>query len=84
VCWWCCSWGLTVGDKQLVADTWWIEDLMVQLLDLELRWQPGARELLADVRSAGIPTALVTTTPRQLADPVPDRIRADLGRCRSR
>ena len=33
-----------------------------------LPWLPGARELLAAVRAAGLPTALVTSTPRDLVD----------------
>ena len=34
------------------------------------RWRPGARELLAAVRAAGIPQALVTMSYRATADPV--------------
>ncbi|QBR75361.1 HAD family phosphatase [Microbacterium sediminis] len=34
------------------------------------RWRPGARELLAAVRAAGIPQALVTMSYRETADPV--------------
>jgi HAD superfamily hydrolase (TIGR01509 family) len=71
--------GVPAGDEQLVADTLWVEDLMVELLAADLDWQPGARELLAEVRSAGVPTALVTTTPRRLADPLIERMAADLG-----
>ncbi|CAA9257227.1 MAG: possible hydrolase [uncultured Corynebacteriales bacterium] len=33
-----------------------------------LRWLPGARELLAAVRAAGVPVALVTNTERALVD----------------
>ena len=33
-----------------------------------LRWRPGARELLAAVRAAGVPVALVTNTERSLVD----------------
>jgi HAD superfamily hydrolase (TIGR01509 family) len=66
-------------DERLVADTLWVEDLMVELLAADLQWQPGARELLAEVRTSGVPTALVTTTPRRLADPLIGRMAADLG-----
>jgi HAD superfamily hydrolase (TIGR01509 family) len=65
-------------DERLVADTLWVEDLMVELLAADLQWQPGARELLAEVRASGVPTALVTTTPRRLADPLIGRMAADL------
>ena len=71
--------GVPADDEQLVADTVWVEDLMVELLAADLEWQPGARELLAEVRTAGVPTALVTTTPRRLADPLIARMAADLG-----
>jgi HAD superfamily hydrolase (TIGR01509 family) len=39
-----------------------------QLYRERLPWLPGARELLAAVRAAGLPTALVTSTPRDLVD----------------
>ncbi|MGY1810482.1 HAD family hydrolase [Blastococcus sp. SYSU D00669] len=71
--------GLPADEEQLLADTEWVEDLMVELLDRDLRWQPGARELLTEVRAAGIPTALVTTTPRRLATAVLGRMSDDLG-----
>lgn len=35
----------------------------------EVPWQPGARELLTEVRAAGVPVALVTSSYRVLADP---------------
>jgi beta-phosphoglucomutase-like phosphatase (HAD superfamily) len=44
-----------------------------------ISWRPGARELLASVRAAGLGTALVTTTSRRLAGIVLRRITADLG-----
>jgi HAD superfamily hydrolase (TIGR01509 family) len=34
----------------------------------DLLWQPGAEELIDQVRAAGIKTALVTNSPRQLVD----------------
>jgi HAD superfamily hydrolase (TIGR01509 family) len=42
-------------------------------------WRPGARELLVSVRDAGLRTALVTTTPRDLAEVVLRRMVDDLG-----
>jgi HAD superfamily hydrolase (TIGR01509 family) len=42
-------------------------DSVVTELKREVPWRPGARELLADVRSAGIPTALVTMSWRRFA-----------------
>jgi HAD superfamily hydrolase (TIGR01509 family) len=45
--------------QRLVAD-------VRERLAAGLRWRPGARELLDAVRAAGIPTALVTNTEREL------------------
>lgn len=42
-----------------------------------LTWQPGARELLAEVRAAGIPTALVTATARHIVEVMLDTIGRD-------
>src|SRR4051812_44795737 len=71
--------GLPGDEERLAADSAWVLDLMVELLAGDLDWQPGARELLAEGRGAGVPTALVTTTPRRLADPLIRRMAADLG-----
>jgi HAD superfamily hydrolase (TIGR01509 family) len=45
---------LTTGVLALVAD--------------DVPWRPGARELLAGLRSEGVPTALVTMSVRRMAD----------------
>lgn len=45
-------------------------DSVVQNLKREVPWRPGARELLADVRNANIPTALVTMSWRRFANEV--------------
>jgi HAD superfamily hydrolase (TIGR01509 family) len=45
-----------------------LEARMAQLLAHGAPWRPGARELLAEVRAAGVPTALVTATKRVLVD----------------
>ena len=42
-------------------------DSVVANLKREVPWRPGARELLADVRSSGIPTALVTMSWQRFA-----------------
>ncbi len=46
----------------------WLERRVSELFAEGLIWRPGARELLAAVRTAGIPTALVTATRRHLVD----------------
>ena len=71
--------GLVRTEEQLLADARWVEDRTAQLLGAGVAWCPGARELVTAVRAAGLRTALVTTTPRRLADIVLAAIRADLG-----
>jgi HAD superfamily hydrolase (TIGR01509 family) len=46
----------------------WLADRVADLFAVGLEWRMGARELLAEVRAAGIPTALVTSTGRSLVD----------------
>lgn len=46
----------------------WIQDRAAELFAAGLDWRPGARELLDDLRAAGIPVALVTSTARRLVD----------------
>ncbi|SFF45947.1 HAD family hydrolase [Blastococcus tunisiensis] len=71
--------GLVRSEEQLRADAAWVEDRTAQLLASGISWSPGARELLVAVREAGLRTALVTTTPRRLADIVLTTVRGDLG-----
>ncbi|MBW8765967.1 MAG: HAD family hydrolase, partial [Geodermatophilales bacterium] len=52
----------------------WVEDEAARLMADGVTWRPGARELIAAVRDAGLATALVTTTPRRVADLVLARI----------
>jgi HAD superfamily hydrolase (TIGR01509 family) len=48
------------------------ERVMTQLREQGLPFRPGARELLADLRAAGIRTALVTMSMRRMAETVVD------------
>lgn len=50
------------------ASVWWLEQRVKELFTEGLLWRPGARELLAAVRAAGLATALVTATPRHLVE----------------
>jgi HAD superfamily hydrolase (TIGR01509 family) len=50
------------------ASAAWINDRVGELFETSLVWRPGARELLHEVRAAGVPTALVTATQRRLVD----------------
>ena len=46
----------------------WLRTRMKELFSQGVDWKPGARELLLEARAAGVPTALVTSTPRELSD----------------
>jgi len=71
--------GVIRSEEQLRTDARFVEDRTGELMRGGIRWCPGARELLESVRAAGLRTALVTTTPRRLADIVLGSIAADLG-----
>lgn len=60
--------GVARTPEQQAEDVAGIESAVADMLARTVRWQPGARELLATVRAAGLRTALVTTTGRALAD----------------
>lgn len=58
-----------------VADTGtWIRERTATLFADELPWRPGAREALAAVKHAGVPSALVTSTERALTELALDTI----------
>lgn len=59
--------GVTRSARQLRDDAVWVEDETARLMADGINWRPGARDLIAAVRDAGLATALVTTTPRRLA-----------------
>ncbi|MBD3940881.1 HAD family phosphatase [Microbacterium sp. NEAU-LLC] len=52
-------------------------EVMRQLAETGIPFRPGARELLADLRAAGIRTGLVTMSMRRMADTVVDLIDFD-------
>jgi hypothetical protein len=61
-----------------------VDDIVNLLLDgviervrRRIPWRPGARELLADLRSAGVPCALVTMSWRRFADAVVEMLPPD-------
>jgi HAD superfamily hydrolase (TIGR01509 family) len=71
--------GITRSEQQVRDDAAWVEDRTAELMAAGIAWRAGARDLLVAVRAAGLATALVTTTPRRIADIVLGTIRADLG-----
>ncbi|HLU43996.1 MAG TPA: HAD family phosphatase [Natronosporangium sp.] len=58
--------GLTDPDPE--GDDAFVTARMVDLFTTALTWRPGAAELVAEVRAAGLPTALVTSTRRRLVE----------------
>jgi HAD superfamily hydrolase (TIGR01509 family) len=72
--------GTTRTEHEHADDVRWVEDRTAALMgSCGVPWRPGARELLTDVRAAGVPTALVTTTARRLTSIVLDRFTAEFG-----
>jgi HAD superfamily hydrolase (TIGR01509 family) len=57
-----------VVDGDLERDGAWLLARTRELFSEGLTWRPGAPELLHAVRDAGLPTALVTSTERDLTD----------------
>lgn len=71
--------GVVRGEADLLADARWVESRTGELMAAGIPWRPGAADLLQAVSAAGLGSALVTTTPRAIADIVLRSIRADLG-----
>lgn len=56
----------------------WLTNRVQQKLDSDgVPWRPGARELLADLRERGVPTALVTMSVRRMAEQIVSHIPFD-------
>jgi HAD superfamily hydrolase (TIGR01509 family) len=55
----------------------WLERRVATLFASGLEWRAGARALLCEVRAAGLPTALVTSTARRLVDVALDTLGRD-------
>jgi HAD superfamily hydrolase (TIGR01509 family) len=68
--------GVTRTDAEMQRDVDQILDAVARMMGERLIWLPGAQELLTAVHASGLCTALVTTTPRRLADLVIAHIEA--------
>jgi HAD superfamily hydrolase (TIGR01509 family) len=55
-------------DADPLSSLHWLEERVAVMFADGLLWRPGAAELLAGVRAAGVPTALVTATHRHLVE----------------
>lgn len=56
------------GPDEIMEVEGWIRTRMTSLFADQLPWRPGARDALAALRSAGVPSALVTSTERSLTE----------------
>lgn len=67
--------GLDSDDEGAVAaDSRWLLDRTKELFAHGVPWCPGARDALTAVRASGVPTALVTSTYRELTEVALDSI----------
>jgi HAD superfamily hydrolase (TIGR01509 family) len=62
------------GVEGVDRDGRWLLDRTFALFAQGLPWRPGARDALATVRASGLPTALVTSTYRELTEVALDTI----------
>lgn len=56
-----------------------LDEMEQRLRSTPLAWQPGARDLVAECRTLGVPTALVSASWSRLIEAVGHRIEVDLG-----
>jgi HAD superfamily hydrolase (TIGR01509 family) len=59
--------GIDRTPRQIVEE---LLDGVVRMVEREVPWRPGARELLAELRDRAVPCALVTMSWRRFVDPV--------------
>jgi HAD superfamily hydrolase (TIGR01509 family) len=66
--------GITLEPSEIVEQ---LLDGVVEQVREHVPWRPGALELLTDLRSAGVPTALVTMSYLRFVEPVLDALPDD-------
>ncbi len=66
--------GIPLTPERIVEE---LLDLVVEHVAHEAPWRPGARELLASLRDAGVPMALVTMSYTRFVDPILAALPAD-------
>ncbi len=64
-------------EPQQIIDA--LTDRVLDQIAEHVPWRPGARELLGEVRRAGIRTALVTMSIRRMADTIAEALESELG-----
>ena len=65
------TWGSTCEPAEIVEQ---LLDGVIEQIRVAVPWRPGAVELLADLRAAGVPCALVTMSYRRFVDPILDAL----------
>lgn len=65
--------GVRMAPEQIVD---WMLDAVIEDTRRHVEWRPGVRELLAEMKAAGLPTALVTMSYRNLASTVAELLPA--------
>lgn len=63
--------GVALTEDEIIVR---LTDRVLEQIEIDVPWRPGSLELLAELRSAGIPTALVTMSIRRMAEYVTSRI----------
>ena len=66
--------GLSEEPSRMDAAEDWLLRRTAELLSAGVPWRPGARDALRLLRAAGLPAALVTSTPRGLTELVLDTV----------
>ncbi|WP_166661479.1 HAD family hydrolase [Paractinoplanes brasiliensis] len=64
-------------ERPEAPDVEWLTNRVLELFSEGLVWRPGALDLLHGVRFAGLPTALVTSTGRELVEAALDTLGRD-------
>jgi HAD superfamily hydrolase (TIGR01509 family) len=64
--------GVTLGEDEIIDRL--TDRVLEQLVEFGIPWRPGARELLTEIREAGVATALVTMSIGRMAHHVADRL----------
>lgn len=64
--------GVTLSAEEIIDHL--TDRVLEQLVEFGIPWRPGARELLVELREAGIPTALVTMSIGRMAHHIADRL----------
>nr|WP_141881103.1 HAD family phosphatase [Homoserinimonas aerilata] len=67
--------GVDLPEDEIIAR---LSNRVIEQIRVEVPWRPGARELLAELKDAGIPAALVTMSYRAMAEMVVDAIGSDV------